>query len=105
MCEGGEVEVWMQGTQGCLVACVWTEPGTEKGVLTCKRQPDVALEYRTHWMHWAQCAHYESQDAILRYQTQDGLLLMYLRRYRYFNWGLVLCKGQSACIVPTQAVE
>jgi len=39
MCDGVEVEVWMHGRQGCLVACVRTEPGTEKSVQTCQTQP------------------------------------------------------------------
>jgi len=46
MCDGVEVEVWMHGRQSCLVACVRTEPATEKGVQTRQTQPDVAPEYR-----------------------------------------------------------
>jgi len=76
MFDGGEVEVRMHGRQGCLVACVRTELGTEKGVLTCQTQPDVVPEYRTHWTHRTQCSYYESQDATLPYLTQDGFLLM-----------------------------
>jgi len=76
MCDGVEVEVGMHGRQGCLVACVRTEPGTEKGVQTRQTQPDVAPEYRTHRTHWTPCSHYESQDPTLQYLTQDGFLLM-----------------------------
>jgi len=76
MCDGVEVEVWMHGRQGCLVGCVRTEPSTEKGVLTCQTQPDVAPEYRTHWTHRRQCPHYESQDATLPYLMQNGFLLI-----------------------------
>jgi len=76
MCDGVEVEVWMHGRQGCLVACVRTEPGTEKGVQTGQTQPDVAPEYRTHRTHWTPCPHYESQDATPQYLTQDGFLLI-----------------------------
>jgi len=38
MCDGVEVEVWMHGKQGCLVACVRTEPCTEKVVQTRQTQ-------------------------------------------------------------------
>jgi len=65
MRDGVEVEVWMHGRQGCFVAGVRTEPGTEKGVQTCQRQPDVASKYRTHRTHRTQSQHYESQDARL----------------------------------------
>jgi len=76
MCDGVEVEVWMHGTQGCLVACVRTEPGTEKGVQMHLTQPDVAPDYRTHRTHRTQSPHYESQDATPPHLTQDGFLLM-----------------------------
>ena len=78
MCDGVEVEVWMHGRQGCLVACVRTEPSTEKGVRTRQTQLDVAPEYRTHTRHRTQSPHYESQDATRPYLIQDGFLLMNL---------------------------
>jgi len=78
MRDGVEVEVWMHGTQGCLVACVWTEPGTEKGLPTHQTQPDVAPDYRTHRTHRMQSPPYESQDATPPHLTQDSLLLMYI---------------------------
>ena len=76
MCDGVEVEVWMHERHGCLVACVQTEPGTEKGVQTRQTQPDVVCEYRTYRKHWMPSPHYESQDATPEYLTQDGFLLM-----------------------------
>jgi len=82
MCDDVEVEVWMHGRQGCLVACVWAEPGTEKGVQTHQTQPDVAPEYRTHRMHRTQSPHYESQNATPLYLMQDGFLLMEVKRMR-----------------------
>jgi len=86
MCDGVEVEVWMHGRQGCLVACVQKEPGTEKGDQTRQTQPDVAPEYRTHRTHWTPSPHYESQDATPQYLTQDGLLLM---AYLYSGYILI----------------
>ena len=80
MCDGVEVEVWMHGTQDCLVTCVRTEPGTEKGVQTHRTQPDVVPDYRTHRTHRTQSPHYESQDATPLHLTQDGFLLMYPTR-------------------------
>jgi len=74
MGDGVEVEVWKHGRQGCLVACVRTEPSTEKGVQTRQTQPDVPPEYRTHRM---QSPHYQSQDETPPNLTQDGFLLMY----------------------------
>ena len=62
MGDGIEVEVWMQGRQGCLVACVRTEPGTEKGLHTRQMQLDVPPEYRAHRTHRTQGPHYQSQD-------------------------------------------
>jgi len=59
--------------QGCLVACVRMEHGTEKGVQTHQTQPDVEPDYRTHR---TQSPHYESQDETLLHLTQDGFLLM-----------------------------
>jgi len=79
MCDGVEVEVWMHGRQGCLVACVLMEPGTEKAVLTRQTQPDVVPKRRTHRTHRTQSPHYESQDATPLYLTQDGFLLMVQR--------------------------
>ena len=76
MCDGVEVKVWIDGRQGCLVACVRTEPSTEKGVWTRQTQPDVAPEYRAHKTHRTQSPHYESQDATRPYPMQDGFLLM-----------------------------
>jgi len=73
MGDGVEVEVWMHGRQGCLVACVWTAPGTEKGVQMHQMQPDVAPEYRRHR---TQSPHYESQDGTSPYLMQDGFSLM-----------------------------
>ena len=63
MCEGIEVEVWIDGMQGCLVACVRTEPSTEKGVQTHQTQPHVEPNYRMNRTHRTQSLHYESQDA------------------------------------------
>jgi len=76
MWDGVEVEVWMHGRQGCLVACVRTEPSTEKGVRTCQTEPDVAPEYKAHSTHRTQSPHYQSQDATRLYLMQDGFLLM-----------------------------
>jgi len=81
MCDGGEFEVWMHGRQVCLVACVRTEPSTEKGVQTCQTQADVAPEYRMHRTHRTQSPHYESQDATRLYLMQDGFLLMLDMKY------------------------
>ena len=67
----------MDGRQGCLVACVRTEPSTEKGVQRCQAEPDVAPVYRTHWTHWTQTPHYESQEATPPYLTPGGFLLMH----------------------------
>jgi len=78
MCDSVEVEVWMHGRQGCLVACVRTEPSTEKGVLMRQTQPDVVPKYRTHRTQRTQGSHYESQDATPLYLMQDGILLMLL---------------------------
>ena len=66
----------MHERQGCLVACVRTEPSTEKVVQTHQTEPDVALEYRTHRMHRTQSPHYQSQEATPPYLNQDGFLLM-----------------------------
>jgi len=66
----------MHGRQGCLVACVRTEPGIEKGVQTRQTQLDVTPQYGMHWMHRTQSSDYQSQDATLPYLTQDGFLLM-----------------------------
>jgi len=79
MSDGVEVEVWMHGTQGCLVACVRTEPGTEKGVQTHQTQPDVTSDYRTHRTRRTQSPHYESQNATPPHLTQDSFLLMWFR--------------------------
>jgi len=76
MGDGVEVEVWMHGRQGCLVAWVWTEPSTEKGVQTHQTQPDVPPEYRMHRTDWTQSPHYQSQDETPLNLTQDGFLLM-----------------------------
>ena len=76
MCDGVEVEVWMHGRQGCLVACVQTEPGTETGVQTHQTQPDRVPEYRRNRTHRTKSPHLQSQDATPGYLTQDGFLLM-----------------------------
>ena len=76
MDDGVEIEVWMHGRQGCLVACVWTELSTEKNVQMHQTQPDVAPEYSTHRTHRRQSPHLERQDATPQYLTQDGFLLM-----------------------------
>jgi len=76
MCDGVEVEVCMHGRQGCLVACVQTEHGSEKGVQTHQTQPDMAPEDRTHRTHRTQSPHFQSEDATPRYLMQDGFLLM-----------------------------
>jgi len=76
MFNGVEVEVSMHGRQGCLVACVRTEPSTENGVWRRLTQPDVAPEYRTHRTHRTQSPHYKTQDATRLYLMQDDFLLM-----------------------------
>jgi len=76
MCDSVEVEVWMHGRQGCLVPCVWTEPGTEKRVQMHQTQPDVAPQYRMHRTHRTQSPHWQNQDATPAYLMQDGFLLM-----------------------------
>jgi len=76
MCDGVEVEVWMDGRQGCLVACVLTEPSTEKRVWTRQTQPDIAPEYKTYRTHRTQSSHYESLDVTRLYLMQNGFLLM-----------------------------
>jgi len=85
MCDGGEIGVRVHGRQGCLVACVWTEHGMEKGFQTQQTQPDVAPEYRTHRtrrthrthrMHGTQSPDYQHQDVRSLSLTQDGFLLM-----------------------------
>jgi len=76
MDDGVEVQVWMHGRQGCLVACVWTEVHTEKGVQTEKMQPDMAPGYRTHRTHRTQSQDLERLDATQLYLMQDGFLLM-----------------------------
>jgi len=60
MYDGVEVKVWMHGRQGCLVACVWMERGTETGVQICQRQSDVLPEYRTQKKHRTRSPHYGS---------------------------------------------
>jgi len=77
MCNGVEVEVRMHGRQGCLVACVQMEPGTEKGVQTHQTQPDIAPVYRTYRTNRTQSPHLQSQNETPRYLTEDGFLLMY----------------------------
>jgi len=81
MCDGVEVEVWMHGRQGCLAACVRTEPSTEKGVWRHQKQPDLAPEYRMHKSHRTHrtlSPYCESQDATRPSLMQDGLLLMHI---------------------------
>jgi len=63
----------MHGRQGCLVACVRTEPSVGKGFQTHQTQPDVAHRYRTHR---TQSPGQESQDATLLYLMQATFLLM-----------------------------
>jgi len=76
MCDDVEVEVWMHGRQGCLVACVRTEPGAEKVVLSRQMQPDVAPEHWTQRTHKTHSPHYETHDTTPLYLTQDAILLM-----------------------------
>jgi len=73
MCDSVEVQAWIHERQGCLGACVQTEPSTEKVFQKHQMQPDVVVESRTHR---TQSPHYESQDATQAYLTQDGFFLM-----------------------------
>jgi len=66
----------MHGRQGCLVACVQTEPRVGKGFQTHQRQPDVAHRYRTRRTHRMQSPGQESQDATLLYLMQATFLLI-----------------------------
>jgi len=55
MFDSVEVGVWMHGRQGCLDACVQTEPKAVAGLQTHRTQPDVvAPRYRTHQTHRTQ---------------------------------------------------
>jgi len=78
MCYGVEVEVRMHERQGCLVACVRTEPSVGNALQTHQTQPDVTHGYRTHTTHTTQSPGQENQDATLLYLTQATFLLMLL---------------------------